>query len=68
VIEAMAAAKTDATTHPGMIRFVVVTPETTIVDTHARSVTLPLFDGSRGVDHGGHGGPSQGQVSGGQGG
>ena len=51
----MAAAKTDATTHSGMtglIRFVVVTPETTIIDTHARSVTLPLFDGSRGVGRG----------------
>ena len=51
-IEAMSAAKTQGATHPGMIRFVVVTPETTIVDTHARSVTLPLFDGSRGIARG----------------
>jgi F-type H+-transporting ATPase subunit epsilon len=41
-----------ATSRAGMIRFVVVTPETTVVDTHAKSVTLPLFDGSRGVARG----------------
>lgn len=36
----------------GMIRCVIVTPETTTLDTHARSVTLPLFDGLRGVARG----------------
>lgn len=34
------------------IRCVVVTPEQTSLDTLARSVTLPLFDGLRGVAHG----------------
>jgi len=34
------------------IRCVIVTPETTSLDTVARSVTLPLFDGQRGVARG----------------
>jgi F-type H+-transporting ATPase subunit epsilon len=36
----------------GMIRCVIVTPETTSLDTFVRSVVLPLFDGERGVAHG----------------
>lgn len=36
----------------GTIRCVIVTPESTGLDTHCRSVTLPLFDGSRGVARG----------------
>ena len=48
----MAAPKHDGTPHAGLIRFVVVTPETTIVDTHVKTATLPLFDGSRGVARG----------------
>lgn len=34
------------------VRCVIVTPETTVLDTHARFVTLPLFDGQRGVGRG----------------
>jgi F-type H+-transporting ATPase subunit epsilon len=34
------------------VRCVIVTPEQTSLDTQARSVTLPLFDGLRGVGHG----------------
>ena len=34
------------------VRCVIVTPEQTSLDTRARSVTLPLFDGLRGVSHG----------------
>ena len=48
----MADTKNASTSRAGMIRFVIVTPETTLVDTHAKSVTLPLFDGSRGVARG----------------
>jgi F-type H+-transporting ATPase subunit epsilon len=33
----------------GGVRCVIVTPEQTSLDTSARSVTLPLFDGLRGV-------------------
>jgi len=36
----------------GAIRCVIVTPESTCLDTHCASVTLPLFDGSRGVARG----------------
>ncbi len=36
----------------GMVRCVVVTPESTSLDTQARSVSLPLFDGERGVGRG----------------
>jgi F-type H+-transporting ATPase subunit epsilon len=36
----------------GGVRCVIVTPETTVLDTHARFVTLPLFDGQRGVGRG----------------
>lgn len=36
----------------GAVRCVIVTPEQTSLDTQARSVTLPLFDGLRGVAHG----------------
>ncbi len=48
----MADTTTASTPRAGMIRFIVVTPETTLVDTHAKSVTLPLFDGSRGIARG----------------
>jgi len=34
------------------VRCVIVTPEMTSLDTRARSVTLPLFDGQRGVARG----------------
>ena len=34
------------------VRCVIVTPETTVLDTHARFVALPLFDGQRGVGRG----------------
>jgi F-type H+-transporting ATPase subunit epsilon len=34
------------------VRCVIVTPETTVLDTRARFVTLPLFDGQRGVARG----------------
>jgi F-type H+-transporting ATPase subunit epsilon len=40
------------TKQAGMVRCVVVTPELTSLDTHARSVTLPLDDGLRGVGRG----------------
>jgi F-type H+-transporting ATPase subunit epsilon len=36
----------------GMIRCVIVTPETTSLDTFVRFVSLPLFDGERGVARG----------------
>jgi len=36
----------------GAVRCVIVTPEQTSLDTKARSVTLPLFDGLRGVSPG----------------
>jgi F-type H+-transporting ATPase subunit epsilon len=36
----------------GTIRCVIVTPETTGLDTHCKSVSLPLFDGGRGVARG----------------
>jgi len=36
----------------GMIRCVIVTPETTSLDTYVRSVALPLEDGERGVARG----------------
>ena len=36
----------------GTIRCVIVTPESTGLDTHCRSVSLPLFDGIRGVARG----------------
>ena len=38
--------------NPGAVRCVIVTPEQTSLDTQARSVMLPLFDGLRGVAHG----------------
>lgn len=41
----------DSKTDPG-VRCVIVTPEMTILDARARFVTLPLFDGQRGVAHG----------------
>jgi F-type H+-transporting ATPase subunit epsilon len=31
------------------VRCVIVTPESTILDVEARSITLPLYDGQRGV-------------------
>ena len=37
---------------PGSIRCVITTPEATSLDTHARSVVLPLDDGERGVARG----------------
>ena len=39
------------TKHTG-IRCIIVTPVSTILDTRARSVSLPLFDGQRGVARG----------------
>ena len=45
-------AKTDSTAAaipPGMVRCVVVTPESTVLDTVAKQVSLPLFDGQAGV-------------------
>jgi F-type H+-transporting ATPase subunit epsilon len=36
----------------GGVRCVIVTPEVTSLDTRARFVTLPLFDGQRGVARG----------------
>jgi F-type H+-transporting ATPase subunit epsilon len=36
----------------GMIRCVIVTPETTNLDTFVRLVVLPMFDGERGVARG----------------
>ena len=41
----------DSKTDTG-VRCVIVTPETTIFDARARFVTLPLFDGLRGVGRG----------------
>lgn len=38
--------------HSDAVRCVIVTPEQTSLDTQARSVMLPLFDGLRGVAHG----------------
>jgi F-type H+-transporting ATPase subunit epsilon len=40
------------TKQAGSVRCVIVTPESTSLDTHARSVTLPLDDGLRGVGRG----------------
>lgn len=37
---------------PGGVRCVIVTPESTVLDTQARFVAVPLFDGQRGVGHG----------------
>ena len=39
-------------TPAGMIRCVIVTPEATSLDTHVRSIVLPLEDGERGVARG----------------
>jgi F-type H+-transporting ATPase subunit epsilon len=36
----------------GTLRCVIVTPEATVLDTRARFVALPLFDGERGVGPG----------------
>jgi F-type H+-transporting ATPase subunit epsilon len=36
----------------GSLRCVIVTPEATVLDTRARFVALPLFDGERGVGPG----------------
>lgn len=36
----------------GGVRCVIVTPEATVLDTQARFVAVPLFDGQRGVGHG----------------
>ena len=36
----------------GTLRCVIVTPESTVLDTQARFVALPLFDGRRGVGRG----------------
>lgn len=38
--------------HSGGVRCVIVTPEATVLDTQARFVALPLFDGERGVGRG----------------
>lgn len=34
------------------VRCVITTPESTVLDTRATFVSLPLFDGARGVGHG----------------
>ncbi|MEI8228251.1 MAG: F0F1 ATP synthase subunit epsilon [Planctomycetota bacterium] len=47
----MAESKSTADEEKG-VRCVIVTPEATILDTRARFVTLPLFDGQRGVARG----------------
>ena len=36
----------------GAVRCVIVTPEATVLDTQARFVALPLFDGQRGIGRG----------------
>jgi len=36
----------------GGVRCVITTPESTVLDTRAQSVSLPLFDGQRGVARG----------------
>jgi len=41
----------EAKTHDG-VRCVITTPESTVLDTRAKFVSLPLFDGQRGVGHG----------------
>jgi len=43
--------KTDADSAYG-VRCIIVTPESTILDTRAKFVSLPLFDGQRGVARG----------------
>ena len=40
------------TKQSGAVRCVIVTPEATVLDTQARFVALPLFDGQRGIGHG----------------
>ena len=47
----MAESKSTAAEEQG-VRCIIVTPESTILDTRARFVTLPLFDGQRGVARG----------------
>lgn len=42
---------TDNKTETG-VRCVIVTPEMTILDTHSQSITVPLFDGLRGIARG----------------
>ncbi len=42
---------TDNKTGTG-VRCVIVTPEMTILDTHSQSITVPLFDGLRGIARG----------------
>ncbi|MFM9011319.1 MAG: FoF1 ATP synthase subunit delta/epsilon [Planctomycetota bacterium] len=39
-------------TGSGGVRCVITTPESTVLDTRAQSVSLPLFDGQRGVASG----------------
>ncbi len=36
-------------TLPGALQCIIVTPETTVLDTHADFVALPLFDGEAGI-------------------
>jgi F-type H+-transporting ATPase subunit epsilon len=36
-------------TLPGALKCIVVTPETTVLDTHADFIALPLYDGEAGV-------------------
>ncbi|MFN9367225.1 MAG: FoF1 ATP synthase subunit delta/epsilon [Planctomycetia bacterium] len=42
----------ESTRSAGTLRCVIVTPEATVLDTPARFVTLPLFDGQRGIGRG----------------
>ena len=49
----MAGTTTSASSaRPAGVRCIIVTPETTVLDTRGRFVSLPLFDGLRGVGHG----------------
>jgi F-type H+-transporting ATPase subunit epsilon len=48
----MADAKKTAADSAQGVRCIIVTPESTILDTRARFVSLPLFDGQRGVARG----------------
>ncbi len=42
----------ESTKTGGGVRCVITTPEATVLDTRATFVSLPLFDGQRGIGHG----------------
>ena len=49
----MAGTTTSASSaRPAGVRCIIVTPEATVLDTRGRFVSLPLFDGQRGVGRG----------------